>query len=200
MGRWWGRAGWPLPLRCRFRAGPSRPSEVGTGENVVPLAGGATRPSRLKRKNMLVGVACALLAAGPGCGGGEGVSAGATVAAYVEAPLCAGAKRELASEGARTGLVRVRVVCLAAADDGKRLDLATIGANARRATEDATTVAYIEPPVTPSFSRPIVEAASIPVIRTSSGEAAMAQLLRAIAEADDSSSLRAAVRKNLNES
>jgi hypothetical protein len=90
------------------------------------------------------------------------------------------------------------VVCLGRVDDGKRLDLAAVGANARRATEDSTTVGYLEPPVTPSFSRPIVEAAGIAVIRTNSGKAAMAQLLHAIAEAGDSASLRDAVRKTLN--
>lgn len=82
--------------------------------------------------------------------------------------------------------------------DGKRLDLAAVGANARRATEDSAAVGYLELPRTPSFSRPIVEAANIAVIRTSSGKSAIAQLLRAIAEADDSSSLRNQVRETLN--
>jgi len=116
----------------------------------------------------------------------------------VEAPLCAEAARELAREGGRAGDLRVRAVCLERADDGERLDLAAVGANARGATEDSSTVAYIEPPITPSFSRPIVEAANIAVIRTSSGKAAMTQLLRAIEEADDSSSLRDQVRQALN--
>jgi hypothetical protein len=140
----------------------------------------------------------ALLVAGVGCGEGEGVAAGATVTAYVEAPLCAGAKRELAREGGRAGDLKVRAVCMERVEDGKRLDLATIGANARRATEDSAAVGYLEPPVTPSFSRPIVEAANIAVIRTSSGKAAMAQLLQAIIEADDSISLRNQVRETLN--
>jgi hypothetical protein len=115
--------------------------------------------------------------------------------AYVEAPLCAGAKRELASEGGRAGSARVRIACLASTDAGKRLDLATVGANARRATEDSATVGYIEVPVTPSFSRPIVEAANIAVISDSSGAAAMRSLLGAIREAGDSGSLRESVRK-----
>jgi hypothetical protein len=112
--------------------------------------------------------------------------------------LCAGAKRELAKDGGRAGEVRVRAVCLGRVDDGKRLDLAAVGANARRATEDSAAIGYIELPVTPSFSRPIAEAAGIAVIRTSSGEAAMAQLLHAIADANTSGSLRDAVSKNLN--
>jgi len=139
----------------------------------------------------------ALLLAGVGCGESEGVAAGATVTAYVEAPLCAGAKRELASQGGRAGDLNVRAVCLGPVDDGGRLDLAAIGANARRATEDSATVAYFEPPSEPSFSRPIVEAATIAVVRTNSGEDAMAQLLRAITEADDSNSLRESVRSSL---
>jgi hypothetical protein len=139
----------------------------------------------------------ALLVAGAGCGEEQGVSAGATVTAYVEAPLCAGAQRELAGADGRAGELRVRVVCLADTNRGKRTSLAADGANARRATEDATTVAYLETPVTPSFSRTIVEAASIAVIRTSSGATAMAQLLRAITDADDSSSLRNQVRETL---
>ena len=118
--------------------------------------------------------------------------------AYVEAPLCAGAKRELGTQDGRAGEVRVRAVCLASVDSGGRTELAKVGANARRATEDSATVAYLEPPTTPSFSRPIVEAANIAVIRTRSGKAAMDRLLGAIRDADDSSSLRDQVRKTLN--
>ena len=98
--------------------------------------------------------------------------------------------------GRKAGEVEVRVVCLAGAADGARLDLATVGANARRATEDSSSVAYIEAPATPSFSRPIVEAANIPVIRNSSGKVAMKALLAAI-EAASSGSLRDQVRENL---
>jgi hypothetical protein len=146
---------------------------------------------------MLAIAVSVLLVAGVGCGEGAGVSTGATVVAYVDAPLCAGAERELARKGDEAGSVRVRVACLESARDGARLNLATVGANARRATEDSAAVAYIETPATPSFSRPIVEAAGIPVIRSSSGEAGMGQLLAAIAEVDDSGSLRDEVRKSL---
>jgi len=138
-----------------------------------------------------------LLVGGVGCGESAGVAAGATVTAYVEAPLCAGAKRELAREGGRAGEVRIRAVCLPVVDKGERVDLAQVGANARRATEDSATVAYLELPVTPSFSRPIVEAANIAVIRSNSGKAAMERLLSATAEAN-SGSLRDQVRQNLN--
>jgi hypothetical protein len=163
----------------------------------LSVLGGGTPPSRVLRKKVLLTAVCVLLVAGVGCGGGAGVSTGATVVAYVDAPLCAGAERELAKEGDGAGPVRVRVACLESARDGARLDLATVGANARRATEDSAAVAYVETPATPSFSRPIVEAANIPVIRSSSGEAAMGQLLSAIAEADGSGSLRDEVRKSL---
>jgi hypothetical protein len=137
-----------------------------------------------------------LLLGSTGCGEGEGTAAGATVAAYVEAPLCVGARRELASEGGRAGSVRVRAVCLKGVREGRRLDLATVGANARRATEDSATVAYVEAPATPSFSRPIVEAANVAVIRDRSGQVAMQRLLGAIGEAG-SGSLRDAVREAL---
>ncbi len=165
----------------------------------MSVLGGRTRPSSILPKAVLVAAIGALLVAGGGCGAGEGVSAGARVAAYVEAPLCAGAERELEREGGRAGSVRVRVVCLASADDGGRQDLAAIGANARRATEDSASVGYLETPATPSFSRPIVEAAGIAVIRGTSGATAMGRLLSAIREADDSGSLRESVRDVLSE-
>lgn len=146
---------------------------------------------------MLATAVSALLVAGVGCGEGEGVSAGATVVAYVEAPLCAGAKRELASQDGRAGKVRVRAVCLKRVDDDSGLGLAAVGANARRATEDSASIGYLEVPATPSFSRPIVEAAGIAVVRDASGAAAMRELLGAIQGAGDSGSLRESVRESL---
>jgi hypothetical protein len=146
---------------------------------------------------MVAAAICGLLIAGAGCGEQAGVSDDAVVAVYVEAPLCAGAERELASEGRRAGSVRVRAVCLPSAREGARVSLAAVGANARRASEDSATVAYLEAPTTPSFSRPIVEAAAIPVLRNSSGSAAMARLLGAIRTAD-ADSLRESIRESLN--
>ena len=165
----------------------------------MSVLGGGTRASRLLPRGVLAAAIGALLVGGAGCGEETGVSAGAVVAAYVEAPLCAGAKRELGRQGGRVGEVRVRVVCLERVDDGGRLDLAAVGANARRATEDSATIAYLEPPATPSFSRPIVEAATIPVIRDTSGANAMASLLGALQDADPDS-LRDSVREALAES
>jgi hypothetical protein len=143
-------------------------------------------------------VACALLVGASGCGGESGVAAGASVAAYVEAPLCAGAKRELAKRDGKAGEVRVRVVCLAPAAAGGKVDLAVIGANARRATQDSASVAYVEEPARPSFSRPIVESAGVAVVRDRSGEAAMGRLLRAVSDSGTAGSLRESVREALS--
>ncbi len=104
----------------------------------------------------------------------------------------------MAREGGRAGDVRVRVACLRAAEAGRRLDLATVGANARRASEDSTTVGYVEARGPAArFSRPILDSAGIAFVNTSSGKAGMAHLLQAIQDAD-SSSLREAVRNALN--
>jgi hypothetical protein len=134
-----------------------------------------------------------------GCGESEGVADGATVTAYVAAPLCAGAKRELAREGGQAGDVRVRVICLPGVESKGKLDLATIGANARRATEDATTVGYIGEPTRAAsrFSEPILETAGIAQLSQSSGAVAMKQLLRAVDEAGNSGSLRESVNDAL---
>lgn len=138
--------------------------------------------------------ACVLLVGVAGCGE-EGVGEGATVSVYAGAPLCGEAKRELARGGGRAGDVRVRVACLEPTESRSGLDLAAIGANARRATEDSTAVAYIaEPnPAAAGFSRPILEAADIAQISTGSGAASTTAVLRALRRADDSSSLRESV-------
>lgn len=141
--------------------------------------------------------ALALASVVSGCGEGEGVAAGATVRAYVGAPLCAGAKRELARTGGKAGDVRVQAVCLADAEEGGRLDLATIGVDARRATEDSTAIAFLEAPGPSNrFAQPIVEEAGIAWTTGSSGAKAMRQILHAVAEAG-SSSLRDSVREAL---
>jgi hypothetical protein len=145
----------------------------------------------------MVAALSGLFIAGAGCGGESGVSAGAVVTAYAEAPLCAGAKGELAKRGGRAGEVQVRVVCLAPARQGERANLATVGANARRATEDSASVGYLEEPARPSFSRPIVESASIAVVRDASGAAAMGRLLNAIRDVGTAGSLRESVREAL---
>ena len=130
--------------------------------------------------------AWAVLAAG--CGAAEGVDKGATVAVYVSGPLrgpegsagrdqCEEAVRELQRHGARAGQVRVRLRCLDSAAEGGKWTLASVGANARRATEDSTTVAYIgEPsPRATRFSSTILEAAGIAQVSAMSGGPAMAK-------------------------
>jgi len=139
------------------------------------------------RAAVLATAICALLGAS-GCGESSGVEEGATVTAYVAAPLCAEAKRELERHGPEAGGLRVRLFCLEATGDAGKLDLATVGANARRATEDSTAVGYLEAPGTAvRFSRPILEEAGIATVVDASGARAMNRLLDAIAAADTGS-------------
>lgn len=147
-----------------------------------------------------------ILAAGAlaGCGGGEGVAAGATVRAYFDVNLCPGAKRALAAAGGEAAEVKLRVICLqpteGAALGSQRLKLATVGANARRASQDSSAVAFVEPSGRANrFSRPIVEAAGIAWLAASSGAAATREVLSALEEAG-SGSLREDVRKALESS
>jgi len=121
------------------------------------------------------------------------------VTAYVAEPLCSEAQRELAGARGPAGELRVRAVCLPDPRSGEKLDLATIGANARSATEDSTAIAYIEaldPPAN-RFSEPILETAELAGIYRSSGQKAMTQLLEAI-QAWDGGSLRKSVRDSFN--
>jgi hypothetical protein len=94
----------------------------------------------------------------------------------------------------------MRIVCLPSAYRGRQLDLVTLGANARRAIGDSTTVAYLEAP-NPSaarFTHPMLETAVIPWISQGSGKAAMARLLTLISQAD-SGSLRESLREALHQ-
>lgn len=159
------------------------------------LQGDTRRPSRLLKATLLV--ACALLAIA-GCGESAGVSEGATVRVYAVGALCPEAERELVRGGREAGDVRIRVVCLPSGE-GDRLDLARIGANARRATEDATAIGYIGEPTRSAtrFSEPILEEAGIAQLTEISGAAAMRKLLHAVDEAGDSGSLRESVDDEL---
>jgi len=141
-----------------------------------------------------------LLVAAAGCGSGTGVSEDATVTAYVEASLCAAAKQELVRRDVRAGDLRVQAVCLPSPREAKKLNLATLGANARQATEDSTTVAYLEAsdPRASRFTHPILETAEVPWIVTSSGTTAMRRLLKLL-ESADSGSLRKSLSEALNE-
>lgn len=110
------------------------------------------------------------------------------------------AKRELGRHGGDVGGVELRVACLPLAEKGGRLDLAQIGANARRATEDSSAIAYIgEPtPAASRFAETILEEAEIPQLQATSGSTAMAELISALNRSSgESANLRASVQKNL---
>lgn len=143
-------------------------------------------------------LAAALAAAIAGGCGEEGAASGATVRIYVSAPLrgdeaeagrrlCAEA-RDRAAQGDPGEKLKLRVVCLDASGAGGDWTLAQVGANARRATEDSTAVAYVgEPdPRARKQSRPIVEAAEIAELGGFSGREAVAKVAAAIAEGDES--------------
>jgi hypothetical protein len=140
-----------------------------------------------------------LAAAVAGCGGGD--SSGAVVSVYVGAPLCAEAKAELFSHGASAGHFKVAARCLASSErTGGGVDLATNGANSRRATEDTSAVATLESPGPGNkFSRPILETAGIPLVTSPSGATAMKRTLEAV-EAAGSSEVRDKVREALEPS
>lgn len=142
-------------------------------------------------------IACALLAWSLfGCGEG-GAESGATVTVYVSAPLrgeeakeghrLCGEAREGAAQGRGGDELKLRVVCLDAAGAGGRWTLAKVGSNARRATEDSTTVAYIgEPdPKARRQSRPIVETAEIAELGGMTGREAIARVTAAIRDGDE---------------
>jgi hypothetical protein len=141
---------------------------------------------------------CAALAVLGGCGSG-GAEPGATVSVYVSARLCPAAQRQLRREGGRAGELRVRARCLEEERRGGRLDLATVGANARRATEDSTAVAYVEArdPAAAQFADAILESAGIASFRAVSGATAMRRVLAAVRGAEGGGSLRGSVRDEL---
>jgi hypothetical protein len=143
-------------------------------------------------------LALAIAVGAVGCGAEEGVADGATVTVYVEAPLCEGAMELAGQVDTEDGVVNVRVACLVDPRRQGVVDLATVGANSRRATEDSATVAYVgEPGTMARFTRPILEAAGIAFVPASSGDRAMQRVLDAVSSAD-SSSLRADVREELD--
>lgn len=149
----------------------------------------------------LLVVLLALVAGGCGEGGAE---EGARLAVYVSAPLsgaeaaagqriCDEARRQARRAGEPGGF-ELRVVCLDAAESEGRWTLAQVGANARRATEDSTAVAYLAEPERAARrqSLPIVEAAGIAELSGRSGEEAVAEVAAAI-EKSESNDPRQAV-------
>ena len=99
--------------------------------------------------------------------------------------LCGGAslragQARAGAAGWRGRLGRVRVTCTEPVEGGGRLDLAAAGANARRAIEDSTAVAYIEAPGPAiPFTRPILDEAEVALIVGRSGASGMATILDA---------------------
>jgi branched-chain amino acid transport system substrate-binding protein len=140
----------------------------------------------------------ALFSIAVGCGEG-GAEAGARVTVYVSAPLhgaeagagrrlCEGARAAAARSGGEIEDLELAVVCLDAAGETGRWTLAQVGANARRATEDSTTVAYVGEPDSQARkqSRPIVAAAEIAELGGLSGKAAVEKAVAAIREGNAS--------------
>ena len=155
-------------------------------------------------------VAAALFLSISACGTETGVSSGATISVYLSAPmqgpesqrgraLCTTAKSALARAGGKAGDLRVQLTCLDASGPTGAWTLARVGANARRAVEDSTTVAYIAEPALDARrqSRPILEEAEIAQLHASSGSSAMQQVLNAIEESDPAS-LRESVSDSLS--
>lgn len=131
-----------------------------------------------------------------GCGGGD--ASGATVSVYVAASLCRGAKAELAAHGLTAGHFKVVARCLAPSERaGGGVDLATNGSNSRRATEDTSAVAILEPPGPGNkFAGAILETAGIPLVTSSSGGNGMSNIIKAV-EGAGSSEVRDKVREAL---
>jgi len=176
LGRWWGRDGYPpaatrVDFRCRALLPPAH-----------KLPQGDTRPSFAIRKATLA--AACLLLIGAGCSESGGVASGARVSVYAAAPLCAEAEKELARHGGRAGDVRIHVICLPRVESDGELDLAVIGANARRATEDSSAIAYIgeRTKAATRFSEPILEVAGIRQLSGMSGTRAMKEFLNTLEE------------------
>ena len=163
-----------------------------------------------RRRWSAAALAAALALSISACGTETGVSSGATVSVYLSAPmsgpevqrgqaLCSEAKRTLARTGGKAGDLRVKLTCLDASGPTGVWTLAKVGANARQAVEDSTTVAYIAEPARDARrgSRLILEEAGIAVVTPTSGSSATKQVLRSIEESD-SGSLRESVSEDLS--
>ena len=135
--------------------------------------------------------ACVVLG---GCGSASGVEEGAEVTVYAEAGLCREAQA-LVERSPEVEGVTVGVSCLSPTKEGGgEVDLAAVGADARRAVEDSTSVAYLAPrgPAN-EYSEPILDEAEIALIRDSSGSRALQKVLNALDSRDDDEAPRAAV-------
>ncbi len=154
-------------------------------------------------RRVLLLLAAVLAIAVSGCGE-EGAEEGAELTVYVSAPLrgdeaaagqrlCDEARAE-AAQGEGGGDFELRVTCLDASGDEGRWTLAKVGSNARRATEDSASIAYVGEPdrTARKQSQPIVEAAEIAALGGRDGKEAIEMIVTALEE-DDSDDPRAAV-------
>lgn len=144
-------------------------------------------------------LALAALVAVAGCGSGGGVEKGASVHVYVGSELCPDARDPLLAARGKAGDLEVRLVCLRPATAGTgRIDLAQVGANARRASEDSAAVAFLEAPGRAAeFAAPIVAEAGIAFVAAADGASGMKRVLGAIEAAGDSGSPREEVENAL---
>jgi hypothetical protein len=143
----------------------------------------------LARRDLWVLLLLVVLGVVVGCGEEGGASGDAVVTVYVSSPdrvLCDEA-REQASQGKGGEEPKLRVVCLDASGPSGEWTLTQVGANARRATEDSTTVAYVGEPDRKARrqSQPILEAAGIAAFGSANGREAVAEVRAALKEADD---------------
>lgn len=135
-----------------------------------------------------------------GCGEGSGVQPGATVTVYVSVPLsgpqaaagrasCEAARTASADNGNEAGNLRLRIVCLDDSNGTAPWTLAAVGANARRAIEDSTTVAYLGElaPAGTKFSATLLESAEIAQLPATDGAAAMHRVLKALSDSNTES-------------
>jgi hypothetical protein len=137
-------------------------------------------------------VLCAVAAATLGGCGEGGAQSGATVSVYVVPPLCQEARGRVDDAGRKASDLKVRVLCLRRVERGGQADLAMAGKNARRATEDSTSVAFLEAPgPAAAFTRSIVENADVAWVKTNSAATVVQQILKALE--GDSASPRQAV-------
>lgn len=160
---------------------------------------GSTPVSRLPAILIVFALALSLF----GCGE-EGASEGATLTVYVSAPLRGGEAevgrrlcteaREQAAEEKGSADFAVRVTCLDASGPKGSWTLAKVGSNARRATEDSTSIAYVGEPdrAARKHSQPIIEAAEMAAMGSRNGKEAIETIITALEE-DDSDDPRAAV-------
>jgi len=175
----WGSAGHP-PAATRRRVQRARVSRLPAHKLPRGDARRSLRAAYMPKLAVLFVALLVVAGVGGGCGESSGVAKGATMAVYVAGALCAEARGELQDHGAEAGDVRVRAICLPSSERDGKLDLATIGANARRATEDSSSVAYIGEPTRAAskFAETILEEAQISQYAATSGAKAMREVLR----------------------